>query len=311
MAEERSVPSKSSQKSDSVLLFLRDAGIALLFVVLVLLAMYAYTGLWPPLVVVESNSMMHETDNLSHIGTIDTGDLVLVRDIGAVDDIDTYVEGFVFGHKTYGDFGDVVVYRRDGSDTQTPIIHRAILYIEYNADGHCYLAPALQYLPAEKWSTTNPTDTWDRLTSTVMIYHVGWNDVTVTIDISHFIPYRASGFITKGDHNPTIDQMASNRPVDVTWIVGKARGEIPWFGLLKLWATDTLGSEAPENSVRNLWISIGVIVVVPIGIDVAITYKEKKEIARKKAASQLEEKKENAMKAGEPAKTAEDPERRP
>jgi len=311
VAEERSVLSKSSQKPNSALLFLRDAGIALLFVVLVLLAMYAYTGLWPPLVVVESDSMMHGTDNLSHIGIIDTGDLVLVRDIGAVDDIETYVDGFVFGHKTYGEFGDVVVFKRDGSDTQTPIIHRAILYIEFNADGHSYRAPSLQYLPAEKWSTTNPTDTWDRLTSVVMIYHVGWNDVTITIDINHFIPYRGSGFITKGDHNPTIDQGGSNRPVDVSWIVGKARGEIPWFGLLKLWATDTLGSVAPENSVRNLWISIGVIVIVPIGIDVVITFKEKKEIARKKAASQLEEKKENAAEAGEPVRTADDPKGRP
>jgi signal peptidase len=293
-----------------VLLFLRDAGIALLFVALVLLAMYAYTGLWPPLVVVESNSMMHGTDNLSHIGTIDTGDLVLVRDIGDVDDIETYVDGFVFGHKTYGDFGDVVVYRRDGSQTQTPIIHRAMLYLEINEDGHSYRAPSLQYLAAEKWSTSNPMDTWDHLTSVIMIYHVGWNDITVNIDVNHFIPYRGNGYITKGDHNPTIDQMASNRPVDVSWIVGKARGEIPWFGLLKLWTTDTLGSEAPENSVRNLWISIGVIVILPIGIDVGLTFKEKQEIAKKKAAYQAEQKKEDAAKAEEPVRSAGEPKQR-
>jgi signal peptidase len=280
-----------------------------LFVVLVLLAMYAYAGLWPPLVVVESESMMHGTDNLSHIGTIDTGDLVLVRDVGDVEDVKTYVDGFVFGHKTYGDFGDVVVYKRDGSETQTPIIHRAMIYLEINADGLSYRAPSLQYLPAEKWSTTNPTDTWDRLTSAIMIYNVGWNPWTVTIDVSHFIPYHGSGFITKGDHNPTIDQMASSRPVDVTWIVGKARGEIPWFGLLKLWTTDTLGSEAPDNSVRNLWISIGVIVIAPIGIDVALTFKEKREIARKKTATRQEQEKENAVEAEDSVKTSEKPKR--
>ena len=75
-------------------------------------------------------------------------------------------------------------------------------------------------------------------------------------------------------------------PVDIDWVVGKARGESPWCGLLKLWVTDSLGSEAPENSVHNLWISIAVIVVVPITIDVVLTYKIRKKIARKREAAQ-------------------------
>jgi hypothetical protein len=65
--------------------------------------------------------------------------------------------------------------------------------------------------------------------------------------------------------------------------VGKARGEIPWFGLLKLWSTNTLGSPEPENSVRDLWISIAVIIVAPVLIDFAATYKEKKDIREKRA----------------------------
>jgi hypothetical protein len=57
------------KKRSSAFLFARDAGIALVLVALILVTMYAYTGLWPPLVVVESNSMMHGDDNLSHVGT--------------------------------------------------------------------------------------------------------------------------------------------------------------------------------------------------------------------------------------------------
>jgi len=274
------------KKRSSAFLFARDAGIALLLVGLILVTMYAYTGLWPPLVVVESNSMMHGEDNLSHVGTIDTGDLVLVRAVGRVSEVRTYMDGYVSGHRTYGDYGDVVIYKPGGTESRTPIIHRAIIYLEYDSTSDCYRSASLEGIPKDvpgaKWSTTNADDTWDHLTSALRIYHVGWDDLTISIDVAGMISSHRSGFITKGDHNTNVDQMfASSGPVDIGWVVGKARGEIPWFGLLKLWTTDSLGSPAPENSVRNLWISMILIVVAPVMVDIGLTYREKKAIARK------------------------------
>ncbi len=284
MAEEEGPDNRARTKYRGVLLFLRDAGVALLFVIIVLVAMFAYTGLWPPLVVVESNSMMHGEDNQSHIGAIDTGDLVLVKKVDRVSDVETYVDGLSSGHKTYGDYGDVVIYKRGGSDTATPIIHRAIIYLEINADGQSYRSESLDAAPSNKWSTADPTDTWDRITSALTITPVGYKDLTVVIDIVNMIPSQRSGFITKGDHNSQTDQMyAGGGPVDLTWVVGKARGEIPWFGLLKLWSTGSLGSPAPSNSVTDLWIALAIIVVTPITIDISMTIIERRKIADRRA----------------------------
>lgn len=288
---------RKGKRRSSAFLFVRDAAVAFILVVCILGAMYAYTGLWPPLVVIESDSMMHGDDNLSHIGTIDTGDLVLVKDVKDEGDIETYLDGYLSGHKTYGDYGDVIVYKRGGLDTYTPIIHRALVYLEANPDGMSYRVDALQSVPIQKWITVDPTDTWDHLTSTLVIFNVGWESVTVYINIEAMAEPLRSGYITKGDHNPNIDQAYSGGsgaiPVQLEWVVGKARGEIPWFGLLKLWSTDSLGSTAPSNSVRNLWIAIALIVISPILIDIALTYRQKRRIAADRAdnASTVEEEK--------------------
>ena len=299
----------TKKKLTPALLFLRDAGIALAFVVSILLAMYAYTGLWPPLVVVESDSMMHSEDNVSYVGVIDTGDLVLVKSVDSDSDVETYMDGYASGHRTYGDYGDVIIYNVNGNELGTPIIHRAIIYLEANADGNSFRSESLRDIDDGKWSTSDPSDTWDHLTSVLRIFDVGFQSETVTIDTSRLTV--ASGFITKGDHNDNVDQSLSQRstPVKVSWIVGNARGEIPWFGLLKLWFTDSLGSDAPENSVRNLWISLAFIVIGPILIDVVVTFKIRKRIARKREAAirEYEAEQEAAPPPPEPEPATQEP----
>jgi signal peptidase len=282
-------PSRIPKKYQPIVTFLRDAAIAAAFVALVLLAMFAYTGLWPPLVVVESNSMMHSDDNHSSIGAIDTGDLVLVKKVDSISDIETYMDSQISGHKTYGDYGDVVIYKRGGSDASTPIIHRALIYLELNSDGTSFRSESLRQAPTDKWSTSDPADTWDNLTSSLTISNVGYNHLSVTIDMQSLASSHRSGFITKGDHNVGTDQMyAAFGPVDFEWVVGKARGEIPWFGLLKLWSTDSLGSPSPDNSIRDLWASLAVIVALPLIIDITLTYREKREVTRKRNEMLLE-----------------------
>ncbi|UCE80489.1 MAG: S26 family signal peptidase, partial [Methanobacteriota archaeon] len=296
------------KRPSPMVLFLRDAGIALVFVVSILLAMYAYTGLWPPLVVVESESMMHSEDNTSYIGVIDTGDMVLVKDVDRAEEVVTYVEGFGTGHRTYGDYGDVIIYNKMGNTADTPIIHRAVLYLEVNPDGESYSCEALRDLPSDKWALSDQMDSWDHLTRAIYIYDYGYRDATVVIDVGDILDaFRtrapSSGFITRGDHNTWIDQRYHDAysPVDESWIVGKARGEIPWFGLLKLWFSDTLRSPAPDNSVRNLWISIILIVVTPIILDVILTYRVRKRISRKREAAVRDHDRERREEAAAPS----------
>ena len=52
----------------------------------------------------------------SHLGIIDTGDLVIVKE-AEKSDIVTYLAGKKTGYKMYGDYGDVIVYYKNGIDT--------------------------------------------------------------------------------------------------------------------------------------------------------------------------------------------------
>ena len=92
---------------------------AVAVVLVVFLLAWGYTGNWPPMVVIESGSMEHDGNQLypepgfTHIGPIDTGDLVLVKSAER-DDIVTYLEGKQTGYKRYGDYGDVIIYYKNG-----------------------------------------------------------------------------------------------------------------------------------------------------------------------------------------------------
>jgi signal peptidase I len=123
---------EDEEKTDfkaSALGLLRDVTIAVIIMVILIGSMWGYTQNWPPMVVVESESMMHAED--SEVGVIDTGDLVLVKKIGSRGDITTYFVGKKQDYKTYGEYGDVIIYKKDGGK-ETPVIHRAILWLEYN-----------------------------------------------------------------------------------------------------------------------------------------------------------------------------------
>ena len=76
--------------NDPVNEFLREALLAIGLVLLIQGSLWIATGQFPPMVVVESGSMMHDTEDGS-LGAIDPGDLVLVMNPNRVD-IVTYVE---------------------------------------------------------------------------------------------------------------------------------------------------------------------------------------------------------------------------
>tara|TARA_B100001287_G_C22665886_1_gene522792 strand:+ start:1058 stop:2032 length:975 start_codon:yes stop_codon:yes gene_type:complete len=102
---------------------------AMIFILII--GLWAHTGTMPPLVVVESSSMIHDPDG--EVGSIDAGDLILVKDT-SFENIVTFAEATSildssYGYEMHGMGGDVIIYQKNG-DSGTPIIHRAILRVE-------------------------------------------------------------------------------------------------------------------------------------------------------------------------------------
>ena len=258
----------------SVLGLLRDVGVACIIMAIILGSLYAYAQNWPPMVVIESQSMMHGPD--SRVGVIDTGDLVLVKKVTERSDIASYVEGQKEDYKMYGDYGDVIIYAKNGG-TNTPVIHRAVVWLEANrtiSGRDSFDIPRL--------------DLWNQA-GKVNIPNYGHKQMNLTIDLGIILQnFRKhskeihSGFVTKGDNNLLCDQTSLREdgsggplvePVKVDWIVGKAVGELPWFGLIKLYVNGDLeGNSAPSASVRNLVIALILLIATPMVLDLVLGY---------------------------------------
>jgi len=266
---------------DELIPILKDAAIALLILGIILSSLYVYTGRWPPMVVIESPSMSHGEGEppASQIGVIDTGDIVAVKSINCPDDIVSYVEGRHSGYSSYGQYGDVIIFRPDGSEDKTPVIHRPVVYIEYNETADGFDIPTLADLAyGEDWESDEGERVYG-LTENIIIYDYGHRDVILEIDLGGLTEYQHDGFITMGDNNirnsrGIYDQgnlRNIEEPVKIEWIEGKARGELPWFGSIKLiymGRTDSI----PSNTWRNLVISIIVIISAPMVLEYAINH---------------------------------------
>ncbi|NIP34744.1 MAG: hypothetical protein GWN18_07325 [Thermoplasmata archaeon] len=265
-----------SKKSEAMAL-VQDIVVALVVVAIVLGSLYVYGGRWPPMVVVESESMQHD-DELSYIGVIDTGDLTLVRTLENAGSPHTWVEGRDSDYERYSEFGDVIIYHKNGQTQTTPIIHRAVVRIEYDPGSGGFDVPTLDI----------EDETESFIVPDFHSYHNGRLEIIeLVVDVKVILNnFKAAGLephggiITKGDHNREVDQYSLPawsgpgpappglsrlvEPVREEWIVGVARGEIPWFGLIKLWARgQTEVHPAPVNSGPNLMVSVALLLVAP------------------------------------------------
>ena len=272
--------------------WVRDIAIAVIIVVVILAAIYAYTNVWPPLVVVESGSMQH-SETTSYVGVIDTGDLVFVKAAPARSDVVTYLQGRATGYSTYGDYGDVIIFRLAYAPSATPIIHRAIMYVIPNGTGTSGSlfadVPQLALLPPQDWGgvsaagypTHHPYDLQAAWVSGMGFDH----NLNITFDFiayRNFFP-RGPGYITMGDNNAYVEcapDMPCIRGYDTQWfpiqsdIIGVARGEIPWFGLVKLLVSPSDSccqgwgdSRAPANSWTSLALSIVFLIALPFIVE--------------------------------------------
>ncbi len=283
MPKDKAAPDKPEKRKpdDGWRSWVRDIAIAVLVMAIILGAIFAYTGVWPPLVVVESASMQHSSTE-SYLGVIDTGDLVFVQNAPTRADVVTYVQGRATGYTTYGDYGDVIIFRLHSRPQDTPIIHRAIMYVIPNGSaGTTAFAdvPDLKLLPAADWMGTdasgNPTHAPYHMQA-VEIFNMGYRHLNITFNFSDLLQFwtLGAGYLTMGDHNaPTYDRTWFPSQGD---IIGHARGEIPWFGLIKLILSPAStccqgwgDPAAPANSWSALAISLVFLVALPFLLEAA------------------------------------------
>ena len=248
----------------------KEVILALGLVILILGAMWISTGSFPPMVVVESGSMMHDLDDGS-VGAIDAGDLILVMNSSRKQIITlveaTQEENPNYNYNSHGKPGDVIIYKKNGGD-ETPVIHRALLKVVAN-------------------STLAGSETWD--VSGTNITNV--ESISMTLDyncrflgnlrIINWIPTH-EGYLTTGDNPITngckIDQLAATgqdprnglkdefgNPVTAVkeeWVLGIASSEIPWVGSIKLLASGNHHS-VTESSWLNLTFSVILLLAIP------------------------------------------------
>ncbi len=249
--------------------------VAAAIIVVLLAALFAYTQNWPPMYVVESSSMQHGGGD--QVGLINTGDLVLAQKVD-LSQLTSYERGAQVGYSTYGEYGDVLLYHPNGITSGAPIIHRAILYIVVNPNGS-YSFPDLDNQPcggaanAVYAVSANPSGcgTVGVASGTLELFHVGWRSVTVAVDLASL--GGSSGFLTMGDNNVDPANTSLGNPdqpylstlVQPGWVLGVARGMLPWFGSVKL-LLDGNAAEVPSQSWQFLALTIVGLVLMAFGV---------------------------------------------
>ncbi|NHN43434.1 S26 family signal peptidase [Halorubellus sp. JP-L1] len=215
---------------NGAVVLVRDVLSSVAAVAVIGLVLFAISGIWPPLVAVESGSMEPHMSK---------GDLVFIVDEdryvpqSGVEDtgISTYESANAAnGYSKFGSQGDVVVYSPYGDDRRTPIIHRAQFYVEEGENWVEDADPA--YLGGVDSCAEVPRD---------------------------MCPAPYDGFITKGDANPTYDQVGDQSTiVKDEWVRGKAEVRVPLLGWIRLqFAKLALTGPTPLGSSTELFARLG------------------------------------------------------
>lgn len=217
-------------------------------------ALIAYTGFFFPFSSVVSESMQHDNDR-SEIGTIDTGDIVIVMDPSKAE-ITSYVMGTQNGNGSFDMSGSVIIYNRD--NTHNPVIHRAIVWLDYDATTKKWSSAELKGYTAGDWYSDSGKK-WNDIRGTLHIT-VGNKEAYVNLDTLH----KKSGYLTMGDNpvtNNNFDQSVGiiNHPIGLDDIRSVPVMEIPWFGMLKLYINGNTHISHVPNSMPLLIMLIALI----------------------------------------------------
>ncbi|MEF8786646.1 MAG: S26 family signal peptidase [Haloarculaceae archaeon] len=194
-------------------LFVYDLFSSVMAVMIIGAYLFAVSGVWPPLVAVESESM---------VPNMQVNDLVFVMEEERFPGENAHAETGVVtaqgdtDYRKFGQPGDVIVFAPNGNTQQTPIIHRAMFWVEEGENWYDRADPA--YVGGADACETDD----DPATDTGL----------------RNCPAPHSGFVTKGDNNGLYDQAgrggAQTGPVKPAWVVGTAEVRIPGLGWVRL-----------------------------------------------------------------------------
>ncbi len=98
---------------------LRDFLFVIIVVAIFASISYIALGRFSPMVAVESKSMVPH---------LNIGDIIFIESPDR-SKIITYEDGEKTGYSSFGYYGDVILYMRSGNEESTPIIHRAMYYV--------------------------------------------------------------------------------------------------------------------------------------------------------------------------------------
>lgn len=240
----------------------------------------SYTEMTTPFSVVMSESMQHDTEE-SHIGYIDTGDVVVVKK-ASEDDVQSYVMGTQTGFKSFGDYGSVIIYERGNG--QNPVIHRAIIWL--NWDGEKWSSPELAQYEGE-WYCDNHNYQHKNaynLSGTLHFQNLTASGKDVSVNLNSL--KKNSGFLTMGDNpvgNTTFDQSSgiAYGPISKDLIKSVPIMEIPWIGSFKVLMKGGDLDHAPNN-IPSLIMCIITFISMAILIDIIHLKKTKNEELKKR-----------------------------
>jgi len=192
------------------LIYVRDVLTSVAIVLAIGVLLFTISGVWPPMVAVESGSMEPNMERGDLIFIVDNGRFVPEGAIDTPEGSTGIVPADVAAERdrtTFDRPGDVIVFRPNGNAGQTPIIHRAMLWVE----------------GGENWyDRADPGATG------------GAEDCAA---LNH-CPAPHAGFITKGDNevtNANYDQASRlSAPVRPEWVVGTAELRVPYLGHVRL-----------------------------------------------------------------------------
>ncbi|WP_254766266.1 S26 family signal peptidase [Salinilacihabitans rarus] len=198
---------------DGTVVAIRDVLSSVAIVAIIGLVLFGVSGIWPPLVAVESGSMEPHMSRGDLIFVVDEGRFV---GDGAVDGtgIVTLEDAEDDGYDKFDEPGDVIIFVPNGNEAETPVIHRAHFWVEEG-------------------------DNWvDGKAEPAFVNGASCDDVLAC-------PAPHDGFVTKGDANPGYDQYAGGGGAQTTvvkpeWVTGKAMFRIPWLGHIRLTFEDAV-----------------------------------------------------------------------